>query len=224
MMMASTFEPSVRPRVDANLVGISAAGLAFALTLATHLIDFGVYHLRVGALNSGYEWSFSHVAATLAFATGSVVCIVAAAHASEHRLSWAAAGTLFACLLVDNLLRLHEHVGAWPAFYAPVFVGLSIAILSVGRGTDVAALLYAGLGLLVCSLGIHIVGPTIVRSLGFEPTGWAYQIKVAVKEGTELAGWVLLVPALARLARSQMAAPPRRPVDEEVRAEARSPA
>jgi hypothetical protein len=60
---------------------------------------------------------------------------------------------------------------------------------------------YAGLALLLSSLVIHVLGPDVVHALGWQQGSWAYQIKVALKEGTELAGWVVLVPAVVALAR-----------------------
>ncbi len=54
--------------------------------------------------------------------------------------------------------------------------------------------------MLLASLAIHVLGPSAVRALGWGPDSWAYQVKVGLKEGSELAGWVLLLPPLARLA------------------------
>jgi hypothetical protein len=62
--------------------------------------------------------------------------------------------------------------------------------------------------LLLASLAIHVLGPSAVRALGWGPDSWAYQIKVGLKEGTELAGWVLLLPPLARLALDPRSAAP----------------
>jgi hypothetical protein len=181
-----------------------AAAFALALETSTHLIDFGVYDLRIRALDSADQWSYSHVLATIAYAAGAVLCATGAVRAVRRRPAWATASALFAFLLVDNVGRLHDHVGAWPLLYAPVLLALSVSLVAIARGTPVAGLVYAGLGLLFASLAIHVVGPSVVRALGWGPNGWGYQIKVALKEGTELAGWVLLVPALARLQKPVM--------------------
>jgi hypothetical protein len=202
-MMARALQTGSRPRTKTHVVAFAAAALALALEMATHLIDFGVYDLRIGVLNSRYEWSYSHVVATLAYVAGAALCTSAAVRGGPRRAAWATAGGLFACLVVDNLLRLHVHVGAWPVLYAPVLLGLSVALIAVARDTPMAPLVYVGLGLLLCSAGIHVVGPTVVERLGWGPNGWGYEVKVALKEGTELAGWVLLVPALARLTRNE---------------------
>jgi len=177
-----------------------AAALALAVESTTHLLDFGVYHLRIEALNSANEHSYSHWLATVAFAVGSVSGGLGARRAGSHRAAWWSICGLFGFLFVDTIFRLHDHIGSWPLLYAPILIGLAVALVTVARGTDLAVVVYAGLVLLFASLGIHVFGPSVVRALGWGPAGWAYQVKIALKEGSELAGWVLLVPALARLA------------------------
>jgi hypothetical protein len=181
-----------------------AAAAALALETATHLLDYGAYDLRVRLLDSSAEWSYSHLLGTLAFAIGAVCGGVGAAAASRRRVAWWAICCLFAFLLVDNLTRFHEHVPAWPAIYAPALCALTAAIAIVAADTDLAPFVYAGIALLFGSLAIHVFGPGAVRAFGWSADSWAYQVKVALKEGTELAGWVLLVPALGRLARRQL--------------------
>jgi hypothetical protein len=178
----------------------AAGAAALTAEAVTHLVDFGVYDLRLRLLDSAYEWSLSHLLATGAFAVGAVACAVGATPAKPRRRAWAAGAGLFAFLLADNVTRLHEHVSFWPVVYAPVLLALSVSVVLVAEGTELDVVVYSGLGLLVGSLAVHVLGPPVVRTLGWGPDGWAYQVKVAIKEGTELAGWVLVVPALARLA------------------------
>lgn len=186
------------PRPSA--LSLAAAALVLAVATATHLVDFGVYDLRVRILDSASEWSYSHLLATVAFASGTLIGGLAAGWAVRRRPAWALTGVLFAVLLADNVTRLHEHIPHWEAVYGPLLVVLSVALLALSARTDLAGLVVAGLGLLVASLVIHVAGPTVVRALGWDATGWAYQVKVAVKEASELAGWTLLIPALGRLA------------------------
>ena len=182
------------------VVPFAAAAAALVLATTTHLVDFGVYDLRIAVLNSADEHSYSHWLATLAFAAGALAAGVGARRAASHRIAWWSSCVVFGFLFVDTVFRVHDHVGFWPVLYAPLLVGLAVALAVVASGTDQAVVVYAGLGLLFVSLGIHVVGPSVVHALGWAPAGWGYQVKVALKEGSELAGWVLLVPALARLA------------------------
>jgi hypothetical protein len=45
---------------------------------------------------------------------------------------------------------------------------------------------------------VHVLGPHVVQALGWGTDSWAYQVEVGLKEGMELAGWLLLVFALWR--------------------------
>jgi hypothetical protein len=183
-----------------GVLPFAAAGAALALESAIHLANFGLDDLRIRMLDSNYEWSYSHLLATGAFATGAVTSVIAARSGVRRARTWWTAGALFAFLAVDGATRIHEHIPAWPVVYAPVLVCLCVAVASLAEGTDEEPVVRAGIALLALSIVIHVFGPGVVHRLGWSPEGWAYQSKVALKEGTELAGWVLLVPALVRLA------------------------
>jgi hypothetical protein len=45
----------------------------------------------------------------------------------------------------------------------------------------------------------------VVEALGWGSGSWVYQVKVGIKEGAELAGWLLVVVALTRLTRARSA-------------------
>jgi hypothetical protein len=182
---------------DSALAAVGAA----VLVLATNLIDFGVDHGHIRLLDASAEWSWSHVVASAAFAAGMLAGVLGA----RRGPAWRAIAGLFALLLIDNLTRLHTHIGYWPALYAPILLGLSYALWSATRDTEVSRVVLAGLAMLVVSLGIHVVGPHVVHALGWGTDSWAYQVKVGLKEGTELAGWVLVVPGLWRLLSSSRA-------------------
>lgn len=177
-----------------------AAAAVVALEMATHLVDFGADDLRIRLLDSSYEWSWSHLVATAAFAAGAVLGLLGAQRATVHRRAWRVTGGLFAFLFADNVTRLHERISAWPVLYAPLLAVLMLSLAIVAWDTDQRHIVLVALTLLMGSLAIHVLGPHVVRALGWGPDGWAYQVKVALKEGSELAGWVLLLPPLARLA------------------------
>ena len=196
--------------VSASRFRRAAAGAAIAavaIETTTHLLDFGLWNLRVRLLDSSYEWSYSHLLSTLAGAAAGLVCACAAGGARSQWRAWAVAAALFGVLVLDNITRVHESVPVWPVVYAPLFAVLSLAVIRAVARTSVARLAHAALGLLGASLAIHMLEPEVLRlfpggatswGVGWGPTGWADQVKVAVKEGTELGGWVLLVPALTK--------------------------
>jgi hypothetical protein len=179
---------------------LALAGGALAVEVTTHLVNFGAYDLRIRVLDSSYEWSWSHLAATGAFAAAAVIGSIGAKRVARKRRAWLVLSALFAVLFVDNVTRFHTHVGVWPLIYAPLFGAVLVAVLAVSRDTELAGTTVAAIALLVASLGIHVFGHQLVRELGWGADSWPYQVKVALKEGTELAGWVLLVPALTSLA------------------------
>ena len=186
---------------EAHRGGLYAALAAAALVMATQLLDFSAWNLRVRALDASYEWSWSHVASTTCIAIGTVLCVAGATRTGEggRRRAWRAAAVLMAVLLADNVTRLHEHVPHWPVVYAPIVIALGVAMAAVAAGQPGARLVHAAVGLLCLSLVIHVAGPKAVSALGWSPESLAFQVKVALKEGTELAGWVLLLTGLARL-------------------------
>jgi cytochrome bd-type quinol oxidase subunit 2 len=195
---ARSEEPCVRQvPLRPWLVG---AGVVVAVELATHLADFGAEDLRIKILDSAYQWSWSHLVATAAFATAAVLGFAGAGRSTGHRRAWRATGGLFAFLFVDNVTRLHEHFAGWPVVYAPLLGTLMLSLAVVAWDSDQRRIVLGALTLLLASLAIHVLGPHVVRALGWGPDSWAYQVKVGLKEGSELAGWVLLLPPLARLA------------------------
>lgn len=180
---------------------LAALGAAAIATLfVTQLVDFRAFDLRYRFLDASYEWSYSHVLATAAFAVGAAVSTVGVARNRSNPTAWRILAAIFVFLTVDNVTRLHEHVPAWPVFYAPLLVALAAAANLVARRTDWLVTVRAGLVLLGLSLVVHVVGHAVVSAAGWTTGSWPFQCKLALKEGTELAGWLLLVPSLAFLA------------------------
>lgn len=177
-----------------------AAGVVAVVT-ATQLWDYDVHDLHVRVLDSASRRSYTHALSTLAFLAAAAAGALALWRGvRERRGSWHAATWLFAFLLVDNVTRIHEHVPHWPVVYLPILLAVSAALLVLSAGSDQQRLVVVGLGLLMSSLVIHVVGPSAIDALGWSPLSWQYQVKVALKEGLELAGWVVMVPVLLRLA------------------------
>jgi hypothetical protein len=183
--------------------GVAVAVLAVEMT--THLVNFGFGESRIRVLDSASGWSYPHHLSTLAYVAGTAVCFVAARSAEEKRPAWRLAGGLFAFLLVDHVTRLHQSIAAWPLVYAPVLIALALAIAAVAVRSELVPFVYAGLGLLCASVVCHALGTGFTSLVGWTSEGWDYQVKVALKEGLELAGWVLVLPALAALGVSRVA-------------------
>jgi hypothetical protein len=189
---------------------LAVAGAVFATETATHLVDFKLLDFRSRILDSQYVWSYSHLAATAMFGAGALACGLGAAARREARLPWLTTSALFAFLCVDGATRLHDGFSLWPVAYAPLLGALAAGILVISAGSRLAPVARAGLIVLGASLAVHVLGHAAVQAVGWGPDRWGYQIKVATKEGLELAGWTLLVPTLARLALERRQAQRRR--------------
>jgi hypothetical protein len=179
---------------------LAAAAAVLAVEVATHLVDFKLLGFRVRRLDAQYEWSWSHLASTAMFGAGACACAVGAVARRERRAVWLGTSAAFAFLCVDGATRLHDGLSLWPVLYVPVLGGIAAGVLVLSAGTPLAGVARAGLLVLGASLVVHVVGHEAVRAVGWGPETWGYQLKVAFKEGLELAGWALLVPTLVRLA------------------------
>jgi hypothetical protein len=191
---------SAHRRADGGRAAYLAAFAALTIEVATHLLDFGLDDLHLRLLDASSEWSWSHMVATVAFASGAAVSVFAARRRRSERRQWWILAGLFAVLFADNVTRAHETVPHWPLVVLPALAGVAIGVVRLARGTTVFHVAVAGLGLLLASFAIHVLGHALVHGAGWGADTWGYQIKVALKEGIELAGWVLLVPVLVRLA------------------------
>jgi hypothetical protein len=177
------------------------AGLGLVAVMATDLIDFGSEHLRIQLLDasSGASWSHLGVAATL---VGVTAISVIGAWRSEHRALWGAAAAVLGLLAVDEISPLHTHVDqlSWgKALYAPILVLLGAIMWRLAAGTDQTVVVRAGLAVLLVSFAVHLFGSHVMHALGWGDNSWGYQVKVGLKEGTELAGSVLILLGLWRL-------------------------
>ena len=181
------------------LAPFAAAAAVLAGETLVHLANHELDGSRF--LDSSYEWSYSHALAALAFTAGAVACAWGARAAARRRAAWCVACGAFAILAVDAIGRLHTALPWWPALFAPLLAALAVAALVVARGSELEAVVAGGVVLLAVSIAIHVGGPPLLEAFGRGPASWAYQVKIALKEGTELAGWALVVPALVRLAR-----------------------
>jgi hypothetical protein len=196
------------------------AGVA-GLVIATNLIDFAAaWPSRL--LNANLEVSWSHRATAITLAVGSLIALLRAARASRDRRLWAAGGASLLLVFVVEASPVHvqvDRLSYGKLVYLPLLVALSVSVWRLAHGLSSAPLMRAALGALVAAYAIHIFGLHVVEALGWGTGSWAYQLKVGLKEGAELAGWLLLVLVLWRLARVapvSTSAGRRQPLDDRV--------
>jgi hypothetical protein len=193
--------PAGRPGSRPAGVGSWALALsatAFAAVVATSFFGFAE-HLNVALLdaNSGSSWSHGVVDALLVGAAAAGV--IGVWRSPRKKRLWIVAAVIFLLLAIDELSPLHVHVDQliWgKMLYAPILLVLSLCLWRLAAGTGQSAAIYVGLAMLLVSFAFHVFGPLVESALGWSSNSWGYQVKGVLKQGTELAGWLLVVPAL----------------------------
>jgi hypothetical protein len=171
------------------VAGLLVAVALVALLAAGQLIDFGVLHLRVRALNTDYHSSVFGVVSLLAEATAGATILWRGTHTQERRWAWLLLGAIVAGLVVVRALTT----------YNPKTVAVPLAcmfcLVSVLTWRDPRAartVVWAALVLMATSLLLHEVGLD-ADVLNYSDQSWSYQLTAVAKHGSELAGWVLLI-------------------------------
>jgi hypothetical protein len=196
-------------------LGIHVTVVVVLAGSASQRIDYGFFHQRIGALDPGSDGGVFGVIGDIALVAAAVSAWVVAARGRSARSVAAALAGLLTFLAADKVARLHDHIPHWLAFYLPVLVASFVCLVAVARGLSgrpqfrvdrgagravVDRLIGVGLLLLAVSFLLHLLGVRLLLVLGVsDTTGLAYQIKVAAKHGTEVAGWLLTALGLLRL-------------------------
>lgn len=173
-----------------------------AVVLGTHLADFEAgWPSRL--LNANLSESWSHRATAAALVAAGSLALGHAVGSARDRAAWAATGAVLLALFVVEASPAHVEVDRHSfgkLVYLPLLLVLVVAVwrLAVLPGTASAA--RVALAVLAVSYSIHLFGLGVVKALGWGPESLAYQIKVGLKQGTELAGWLLLMLVLWRVA------------------------
>lgn len=169
--------------------------------MLTNLVDFEADGERIDLLNANVASSWSHRATAAALLVGGGVAAWRAGRAVRRRRWWGAAAAGLISLFVVEISPAHvqvDRLSHGKLMYVPLLACLVVCVLRLVEGTDQVAVLRVALVALTGSYVVHILGPDAVRALGWGTDSWAYQVKVGLKEGLELSGWLLLVFALWR--------------------------
>jgi hypothetical protein len=188
----------VKPAHGLLRIGTAAATVLVVAQTAAHLLDFGVWQLRVQALDADAAGGVFPWISTGVLGAGAV----AAALQRERRAGFTALAAILALLAVHMELDLRAAVPHWSAAYVPLLAVAAYLIWTLPIGAEGArAVARCGLVVLAFSLVVHLLGPPLLARLGWGPDDWAYQVKVVVKQGSELGGWTLVAAALLSGAR-----------------------
>jgi hypothetical protein len=178
--------------------------LVTGAAITAHLIDFGVYGLRIHAMNANLGSSpvaWASPAAILLALAASIVLVRQTPRKATPVLS-----VSLAIVLVLATRHLGESIPGWQLLLLPP-LGVTLVMLwrtshELDRATS--RLLRTGCVLLVAAFGLHTLGAPVLKLLGFDASSWPYQIKVAFKEGSEISGWMLIASGLALAAVAEL--------------------
>ncbi len=203
-----TTSPAVVKRLVA--VGLTPAVAAVALQTSVHLGNALLFDGRYGGLSADSEYTVFTWASRVAAFTAASVALSAAIVFGLSRLLLLAA--LLAYFSLDDALRLHERLGEsvaslglptyssrllWPALYVPL-LALAFALLWVSaRSGSKSARRCVGFGALLLAAAVAAEAlSTILFWAGAEPGDVTDVLEVAVEEGAELGGWILIAAGL----------------------------
>jgi len=208
------------------VLGAWLAVIAFVVQGISHL---AVYDRGIKTLNADEEanlWTWASSGSTFVAAVGALVLVTVRPAATRPLVVLAVALFYFS---LDDAIGLHERIvhehvssigpideGArviWPVVYLPMLVavfGLVWTLASVVP-RPVCRRLRLGLLLLAGAVAAELVAAGIVQA-GFDHFSFVYNVEVAVEEGAELAGWMLIATGLLATAISW--APPPEPVED----------
>ncbi len=184
--------------------GVAAILAIVAAQVATHLIDVGAYGLRNRAFDSGLDSSVFGVASSLLVVIAAVAGIAAGL---TSRQRWPGiCGAALAAYAVLSALEVPQTSGGL-LLVLPVLLLILVGLwLSAREGPEpVARLVRIAVGLLVLSFVLHVAVPVGLRHLGIADGSWPYEIKVAVKMASEIAGFGLVAVAFAAIVSDNLA-------------------
>jgi hypothetical protein len=211
--LRSAFVRQTPSRVARGLRGngwaLALAGGAALAVIATNQIDWSADRLDIKIINANLGFSWSHDLDKLILGTGVIAAVGGALRPGRHRRLWITTASVLALFLIDELSPLHAqigdvHFGVGKLMYAPILLVIGICVWLLATGTTEQFVVAAGVAILSVCFGMHVLGMQILKHL-FGYLSSPYQFGVGIKEGTELAGLLLVVPALCRLSWSNVA-------------------
>ena len=191
-----------RPDARSRAWPLWLAGCLAVGVVVTSLSDFAA-HLGVALLDANRGSSWSHRLTAAILAVSALVALLRAVRVRGGRAWWSAAAGVLVVLFIVEISPAHVEVDRLrygKLVYLPLLACLVACLWRLTRRSGQWTLMSVGLAALAASYAVHLFGLDAVEGLGFHPGGWADQVKAGIKEAAELAGWLLVLVALARLA------------------------
>ena len=194
--------------------GVALAVVAVVVQTVSHVGNAVVLDGRLGLATADGDttaWSWASAAAT-----GAVALLLALRRlvlGGAAPLEWVGVAGL-AFLSQDDTNAYHERLSTvyravpwlpdhsgrlvWPLLFLPLLALVLLVLVRTARALRPPArrLVEVGLGLLVAAVVLEMTSVVLVN-LVEDPDDWRRLLQVAVEEGLELAGWVLVATAAA---------------------------
>jgi hypothetical protein len=190
--------PSGRREALIAHAGIVAVIAIVAAGSIAQLVDFGFYHLRIGALNSASDGGVFGVVGDLSLAAAAFAAWLLPLQARERRVPTIVLPPLLTFLAIDKILHLHDRIPHWLVLYLPLLSATFVVLAMVAWTMPPWSrrLIGTALVLLAASFLVHQFAERLLLDLGAPVDGWAFQVKAVVKHGAEVAGWLLVALGL----------------------------
>lgn len=185
--------------------GLLLTAAVVSAQTTSQLIDFRLFHLRLGVLDSGHHASVFGAISILAQAVAAAAIGLRAV--STRRLALLLVAALVGVVTVPRALMRYEP--AFERYDVPILVAPLTAVfvvvcaLTFRDPRRVRFIVWGSLVLLACSFALHAVGPqadAAGSTAYLAARSWAYQVTGMLKHGAELAGWMLLATGMVAAA------------------------
>jgi hypothetical protein len=196
--------------------GFLLAAIAVAAQTVAHLtnaffLDYGVWNMDAGVDGNALSWASS--VATFSVAVGALLLGL-----FSRKIAWSliAMAVVLAFFSVDDVVAIHEKLAfgdfygvdvsdvtrraLWPLLYLPLlaFVVLSLWRLAKRSRDRVRRTIQLGLSLLAVALVAEATA-TVWWSKDDTARPFYDDLEIALEEGAELAGWILIATAVLGL-------------------------
>jgi hypothetical protein len=189
------------PRAGGNLelaLWLAPAVAVALAQIAAQLVDFQLYDLHLRALNANSDTSVVAWLTPLGMALALAGVLAHLRRCGEASTRRAVVASLLVGLLVVASARRGAFGGSLSLHRSTLMLAPALAVLLallLREAREVEAtprrLLRIGCALLVGSYALHLLGGALADAVGGEHS-WTYQVGAALKEGTEVAGWLIV--------------------------------
>jgi hypothetical protein len=182
------------------MLGVAAA--AAIAQGATHLIHVFVLDGRYAdLLDADSNRSVFDIVSVVAEGSACAACLALAGLYRSARPRFLALAGLLAFITVDDAIGLHDRIGVdWPLVLFPLLACTFVLLWSALDERRASAYIRVGLLLLTMSVLLGQAAEPVLTAFGWGVGSWPYEIKIVIKQGAELAGWIVIAGALVMAA------------------------